>query len=193
MTAGLRLLDNLTRNWWLLLLRGLLAIAFALVTWFMPGLSITVFVLLFGAFVFVDGVLGIWGAVTGPKGTQDRWVLVLWGIAGLAAGAVAFLAPGLVATSFIFLIAAWAVLTGILEIVAALRLRKQIEGEWMLIVAGLVSVAFGVLLALRPGAGAVAVSWLIGGYAFLLGLLLVFLSFKVRSAHKRIGEARGGG
>jgi uncharacterized membrane protein HdeD (DUF308 family) len=110
---------------------------------------------------------------------------------GLATGALAVFAPGLVAASFIFLIAGWAILTGILEIIAAIRLREQIRGEWVLIVAGLASVAFGVIIGLRPGAGAVAISWLVAAYAFLFGLLLVVLSFKVKGAHKRLGEFTG--
>jgi uncharacterized membrane protein HdeD (DUF308 family) len=187
-TAGIHLLDNLTRNWWLLLLRGLAAIAFAIMTWIWPGLTIAVFVLLFGAFAFADGVLGIWGAITGPKGDRNRWLLLLWGIVGLAAGALAILAPGLVAASFVFLIAGWAILTGILQIVAAIRLREAIEGEWVLIVAGLASIAFGVILGLRPAAGAVALSWLVAGYAFLFGVLLIVLSLKVKGARKRVAE-----
>jgi uncharacterized membrane protein HdeD (DUF308 family) len=187
-TAGVHLLDNLTRNWWLLLLRGLAAIAFAVMTWIWPGLTIAVFVLLFGAFAFADGVLGIWGAITGPKGDRNRWLLLLWGIVGLAAGALAILAPGLVAASFVFLIAGWAILTGVLQIVAAIRLREAIEGEWVLIVAGLASIAFGVILGLRPAAGAVALSWLVAGYAFLFGVLLIVLSLKVKGARKRVAE-----
>lgn len=187
-TAGVHLLDNLTRNWWLLLLRGLAAIAFAVMTWIWPGLTIAVFVLLFGAFAFADGVLGIWGAITGPKGDRNRWLLLLWGIVGLAAGALAILAPGLVAASFVFLIAGWAILTGVLQIVAAIRLREAIEGEWILIVAGLASIAFGVILGLRPAAGAVALSWLVAGYAFLFGVLLIVLSLKVKGARKRVAE-----
>lgn len=192
LNVGVRILDTLTRNWWVLLLRGLGAIAFAIVTWVWPGLTIAVFILLFGAFTFADGALALWGAITGPKGDRDRWVLLLWGLVGLGTGVLALLAPGLVAASFIFLIAGWAILTGILEIVAAIRLREQIKGEWVLIVAGLVSVAFGVVIALRPGAGAVAISWLVAGYAFFFGLLLVVLSFKVRSARKRIGRFASG-
>ena len=190
--AGLHLLDNLTRNWWLLLLRGLAAIAFAVVTWFWPGLTIAVFILLFGAFAFADGILGVWGAITGPKGDSDRWILLLWGIAGLATGAAAFLAPGLVTAFFVFLIASWAILTGILQVVAALRLRKQITGEWVLVAAGLASVAFGVVMAMNPGAGAVALSWLVAAYAFLFGILLVVLSLKVKGARKRVEALRAG-
>lgn len=192
LNAGVRILDTLTRNWWVLLLRGLGAIAFAIATWVWPGLTIAVFVLLFGAFTFADGALAVWGAITGPKGDRDRWVLLLWGLVGLATGALAVLAPGLVAASFIFLIAGWAILTGILEIIAAIRLREQIRGEWVLVVAGLASVAFGVVIGLRPGAGAVAISWLVAGYAFLFGLLLVVLAFKVKGARKKIGKFAAG-
>lgn len=186
--AGVRILDNLTRNWWILLVRGLAAIAFAGVTWIWPGLTITVFVLLFGVFAGADGLLAVWGAVTGPKGDRDRWVLLLWGLIGLATGALAILAPGLVAASFVLLMAGWAILTGVLEIVAAIKLREQIRGEWILVATGLASIAFGALLALQPGAGAVALSWLVAGYAFLFGVLLVVLAFKVKGARKKLRE-----
>jgi uncharacterized membrane protein HdeD (DUF308 family) len=190
--AGVRILDTLTKNWWVLLLRGLAAIAFAVVTWVWPGLTIAVFVLFFGAFAFADGILGVWGAITGPKGDRDRWILLLWGLIGLATGAVAVFLPGLVVASFIFLIAAWAILTGILEIIAAIRLREQIKGEWVLVLAGLASIGFGFVMGLNPGAGALALSWLVAAYAFFFGILLVVLAFKVKGARKRLGEFAAG-
>jgi uncharacterized membrane protein HdeD (DUF308 family) len=188
---GLRLLDTLTRHWWVLLVRGLIAITFGVMAWIWPGLSIATLVLLFGIFAFADGVLGLWTAFTGPKGMEHRWVLALWSVAGLATGALAVFAPGLVAASVVLLIGVWAIVTGAMEIIAAIQLRKEVQGEWMLILAGLASVAFGVLLVARPGAGALSLVWMIGLFAVLVGALFVFLAFKVRSVHKRVGAAAG--
>ena len=188
---GLRLLDTLTRHWWVLLVRGLIAITFGVMTWIWPGLSIATLVLLFGLYAFADGALGLWTAFTGPKGMEHRWVLALWGLAGLVTGVLAVLAPGLVAASVVLLIGVWAIVTGVMEIIAAIQLRKEIQGEWMLVLAGLASVAFGLLLVARPGAGALSLVWMIGLFALLLGALLVFLAFKVRSVHKRVSAASG--
>ncbi|HSM04176.1 MAG TPA: HdeD family acid-resistance protein [Longimicrobiales bacterium] len=190
-TLGLRLLDTLTRNWWVLLLRGLAAIAFGVIAWIWPGLSIATLVLLFGLFAFADGALGLWTAITGPKGMEHRGILLLWALAGLATGALAVFAPALVAASVILLIGVWAMVTGAMEIVAAIQLRKEIQGEWLLILAGLASVGFGLVLVFRPGAGALALVWMIGLYAVLLGALMVLLSLKVRSVHKRVEGAAG--
>lgn len=190
-TLGLGLLDSLTRHWWVLLLRGLAAIAFGVIAWLWPALSVATLVLLFGIFAFADGALGLWSAITGPKGMEHRWLLALWGLAGLVAGALAVLAPALVTASLVLLIGVWAIVTGLLEIVAAIQLRKEVQGEWMLVLAGLASVAFGLILVFRPGAGVLALVWMIGVYAILFGALLVLLSFKVRSVNRRVQQAAG--
>ena len=175
------LVPILSRNWWLLLLRGIAAIAFGILTWIYPGLTVAVLVLLFGAYCLVDGVLGVWSAITGRKEHDDWWILLLVGLLGIGVGILTFMAPGLTAIGLLFYIAVWAIATGVLEIIAAIRLRKQIEGEWMLILGGIVSVIFGVLLMAQPGAGADAVVWLIAAYAVLFGILLVILAFKAKN------------
>ena len=175
----------LGRNWWLLLLRGLAAIAFAVLTWFAPGISLAALVLLFGAYSMADGVLGVWAALSGREHHEYWWVLLLGGLLGIGIGLVTLLAPGVTALVLLLYIAAWAVATGVLQIVAAIRLRKEMQGEWMLILGGLVSVAFGVVLMLQPAAGAIALLWLIAAYAFVFGVLLVMLAFKARAfAHR---------
>ena len=170
----------LGRNWWLLLLRGLVAIVFALLTWAQPGVSLAALVLVFGIYVLADGLLGVWSAIAKRRDNRHWWLLLLWGVVGIVVGVMTFIMPGITGLVLLMYIAAWAVITGVLQIVAAIRLRKEIKGEWLLILSGLVSVAFGVLLFLQPGAGALAVAWIIAAYAFIFGVLMVLLAFKVR-------------
>ena len=171
----------LSRNWWVLLLRGVVAIAFGVLIWLQPGVSLAALVLLFGAYSMADGILGVWTAIAGRKGHEDWWVLLLGGLLGMGVGVLTFLAPGITAFALLFYIAAWAIATGVLQVVVAIRLRREMKGEWLLILGGLASVGFGVVLMAQPGAGALAVLWLIAGYAVLFGVLLVFLAFKARS------------
>lgn len=179
----------LSRKWWTVLLRGLVAIAFGVLIWFQPGISLIALVLLFGAFSTMDGLLGVWTAIAGRK-EHDHWVvLLIGGILGVCIGILTFIVPGLTALALLFYIAIWAVATGVLEIVAAIHLRKEIKGEWWLILAGLASVLFGVLLMMRPAAGALAVLWLIATYALIFGVLLVMLAFKARSFGREIASS----
>lgn len=175
----------LSRNWWVLLLRGLLAIAFGILTWLQPAISLAALVLLFGAFSLADGTLWIWIAFAGRKQDERWWELLIRGLLSIGVGIITFLKPEITALILLFYIAIWAVATGVLEIVSAIRLRKEIEGEWLFILGGLISVVFGVLLALWPGEGALAVAWLIATYAIAFGALLVILAFKAR----RFGRA----
>ena len=170
----------LGRNWWLLLVRGLVAIVFALLTWAQPGVSLAALVLVFGIYVLADGLLGVWSAIAKRRDNRHWWLLLLWGLVGIVVGVMTFVMPGITGLVLLMYIAAWAVITGVLQIVAAIRLRKEIKGEWLMILSGLVSVAFGVLLFLQPGAGALAVAWIIAAYAFIFGVLMVLLAFKVR-------------
>ena len=170
----------LGRNWWLLLLRGLVAIVFALLTWAQPGVSLAALVLVFGIYVLADGLLGVWSAIAKRRDNRHWWLLLLWGLVGIVVGVMTFIMPGITGLVLLMYIAAWAVITGVLQIVAAIRLRKEIKGEWLMILSGLVSVAFGVLLFLQPGAGALAVAWINAAYAFIFGVLMVLLAFKVR-------------
>jgi len=170
----------LGRNWWLLLVRGLVAIVFALLTWAQPGVSLAALVLVFGIYVLADGLLGVWSAIAKRRDNRHWWLLLLWGLVGIVVGVMTFIMPGITGLVLLMYIAAWAMITGVLQIVAAIRLRKEIKGEWLMILSGLVSVAFGVLLFLQPGAGALAVAWIIAAYAFIFGVLMVLLAFKVR-------------
>lgn len=171
----------LSRNWWMLALRGVVAVIFGILAFIWPGLTLWALVYLFGAYVLIDGVAALVSAFTGRDVDDRWWVLLLEGLAGIAAGLVAFIWPGMTAFVLLYLIAAWAIVTGIIEIVAAIRLRKEIEGEWVLALSGLASIIFGVLMVIWPGAGALAVVWLIAAYAIFFGILLIFLAFRVRN------------
>lgn len=171
----------LSRTWWLLLLRGLFAIAFGALLWTQPGISLTALIIVFGAYVLADGLLGIWAAISARDQSDDWWVMLLWGFVGVGVGILSFVAPGITALALLFYIAAWAIATGVLQIMAAIRLRKVIDNEWWLILGGLLSVTFGVLLMARPGAGALGLLWLIGTYAIIFGVAIVLLAFKVRA------------
>jgi len=176
----------LKRGWWQLLLRGLAAIAFAVLTWLQPGISLASLVFLFGFYALADGILAIWVALAGRKESGSWWMLLLAGLLGVCIGVVTFMAPGITALSLLFYIAVWAIGQGLLAIMTAIRLRKEIHNEWLLILSGLASLAFGITLVAHPGAGALAVLWLIASFAFVFGLVLVMLAFRVKSFGKQL-------
>ena len=174
-------IETLAQNWWVMALRGLAGILFGLATLFAPGISLAALVLLFGAFAFADGILTVVTAVR-RRGMRDGWgMLLLEGIAGIAAGIVTALWPGITALVLLYLIAAWAVVTGAFEIAAAIRLRRVIRHEWLLALSGLASIGLGILLMLFPGSGALALVLWIGAYALVSGTLLVVLAVRLRS------------
>ncbi len=174
------MLRDVARNWWLLVLRGACAILFGIFAWTWPGVTLGTLVLLWGAYAFADGVLALVAAGSGRTETP-WWVLILEGVVSLAAAAAAVFYPGLTAVVLLYVIAAWAIVTGALEVAAAIRLRKEIEGEFWLGLAGVASLVFGFLLIARPAVGALAVVWLIGLYAITFGILLVVLGFRVKA------------
>ena len=175
------MIEAVARNWWLLALRGVLAIIFGVLAFIWPGTTLIVLVLMFGAYALVEGIFTIILAFSDQKGKQRWWVMLIEGLVGVAAGIITFLWPGISALALLFVIAAWAIVTGILEIVAAVRLRREIEGEWLLAISGIASIIFGVLMVIWPGAGALAVIWLIGSYAIIFGVLFLFLAFRLRN------------
>jgi uncharacterized membrane protein HdeD (DUF308 family) len=182
--GGLRpgsvMLHDLARNWWLLLLRGIAGIAFGALAFLWPGLTLLTLIILYAAYAFAGGIFALAAAVKGAGGIAPRWWLALVGLCGIAAGVMAFLWPGVTALVLLLFIAGWAVATGIFEIVGAIQLRKQIDNEWMLVLSGVVSIIFGVGIAILPGAGALALIWVIGAYAIASGILYVSLAIRLR-------------
>jgi uncharacterized membrane protein HdeD (DUF308 family) len=174
------MLHFIARNWWLLVVRGACAILFGVLAFAWPGVTLGALVLLWGVYALVGGVLSLMAAFSGAAG-RPWWALTLEGVVSIAAAAAAFFFPGLTAVVLLYLIAAWAVVTGVFEIVAAIQLRKVIENELWLGLAGVASVLFGVLLFASPAGGALAVIWMIAAYAIVFGVLLVGLGLRVRA------------
>src|SRR5882724_1870977 len=172
--------DTLAKNWWAVGLRGLAAILFGALTFSLPPVTLAALVLLFGAYALVGGGLSVIAAIRGRGQAEPWWALLLGGLVSISAGIVTFVLPGLTELALLYMIAAWAIITGILEIVAALPLRRRLKGETWLVLNGARSIAFGVLTILMPGAGALSVAWLIGAYAVVVGALLLGLSFRLR-------------
>jgi uncharacterized membrane protein HdeD (DUF308 family) len=174
-------MNSLTHNWWLVVLRGVAAILFGLAAFAWPGLTLAVLIVLFGAYAFVDGVLAV---ITGLSHTHDSprwWVFLVEGLVGIAIGVIAFVWPGVATLAILAMIAAWAILTGILEIVAAIRLQREITNEWLLALGGILSVGLGILLIAQPLAGTVALIWMIGAYSVIAGVVWIALGFRLRN------------
>lgn len=176
--------DILTRKWWLVALRGLLAILFGIVALVNPGVTLLSLALVFGAYVFIDGVFAIVSAF-GHTGREAVWY-VLDGILGIAVGIAAFLYPGIAAQALVFLIGFWAILTGIFEVVAGFEL--PISRDWLLTLAGVASILFGVLVFVNPGSGALAVVWLIGAYALVFGVTMLAFGIRLRSVGAKLAH-----
>lgn len=173
------MLDSLARNWWLILLRGICAIIFGGLTLAWPGLSLLTLVLLYGVFALFDGGLAIGAAIMGDT-PAPRWWLALAGVLGIAAGAVTLSWPGITGLVLLYFIAAWAIAVGIFQIVGAIKLRAEIEGEFWLIASGALSVLFGIGILMYPGAGALGIAIAIGFFAILYGCLLIGFSWQLK-------------
>lgn len=177
--GGAMLVHALAKKWWLVLLRGIVSVLFGIVAFIWPGLTLFTLVLFYGAFALVDGVIALVSAFGKHEGAPTWW-LILVGIAGIGAGVITFLWPGLTALVLVIFIGAWALVHGIFEIIGAIRLRKEIDNEWWLILAGIVSVLFGLLVLFFPGSGALGLIWAIAAYAIIFGILLIGLSLRLR-------------
>ena len=177
----MRMGTRLARNWWTVALRGAIAIIFGLAALFWPDITLTALIFIFAAFVLVSGVLLAIAAFRDGLTHTHGWLMLLEGAIGIAVGIMAFIWPGITALVLLYLIAAWAIVTGVLEIIAAIQIRKEIQNEWLLAIAGIASVLFGVLLIVWPLAGALAILWIIGAYAIIFGILLLILAFRLRS------------
>ena len=178
----------LRANWWALGLRGLAAVFFGLLTFLLPGLTLLLLTLLFGTYCLISGLLTLIAAFRSGKGQPRWWALALEGGASTLAGVFVLGWPGFSSLALLHLVALWAIVSGGLQIVTAIRLRKQITGEWVLMLGGLLSVGFGVLLVLMPIVGALAIAWWIGSYAFVVGILLAILAFRLRPHSSGVGS-----
>jgi uncharacterized membrane protein HdeD (DUF308 family) len=175
------MLETLTRHWWILAVRGAVAVLFGLLALIWPGITVLALVLLFGAYALVDGVLALYAALANrPEARGRRGWLAVEGVAGVLAAIVAVVWPGITALALLYIIAAWALVTGAFEIAAAIRLRREIQGEWLLALSGALSIVFGLLAFIYPSAGALAVVWLIATYAIVFGVVLLVLGFRLR-------------
>lgn len=175
-----------SRMWWALLLRGLFAVSFGVAAWYWPEVSVAILVIIFGVYVFADGVMGVWTALAERKEREHWWTLMVWGLLGIAVGILTFVNPALTTIALMFYIAIWAVATGVLQLILAVRLRKEVKGEWLLVLGGLLSLILGAFLMSQPMMGAVALVWVIAAYAVLFGLVLIVLAFKARRFSKSI-------
>ncbi len=185
-----------SRNWWAFAIRGLVALAFGVIALLMPLPTLFALVLLFSAWAVVSGAFSL---VSGLRGTSHRprdWWMVASGVASIIAGILAFVWPGITALVLLVFVGAWAVVTGALEVIAAYQLRDRIRGELLLVIDGVVSIAFGVFVLVFPGAGALAVVWLIGAYAIFSGVVLLALAVRLyqeqratRTSHTRSRDA----
>ena len=174
------MLHALAKNWWLLLLRGIAAIVFGVLAFAWPGLTLVTLVLFYGAFALVDGIIALVAAFRGGAKPVPTWWLVVVGLLGIGAGIATFVMPGITAILLILFIGAWALVHGIFEIIGAIQLRKEIDNEWMLILSGVVSVLFGLIVLIAPGAGALGLIWAIAAYSIVFGISFVALAFRLK-------------
>jgi uncharacterized membrane protein HdeD (DUF308 family) len=178
--SGRPMLHALAKGWWLLLLRGIASIIFGVLAFAWPGLTLVTLVLFYGAFVLIDGVIALIAAFSsGPKPLPTWWLVVV-GLLSIAAGIVTFMMPGITAILLVLFMGAWALVHGIFEIIGAIQLRKEIDNEWMLILSGVVSVLFGLIVLIAPGAGALGLIWVIAAYSIVFGITFIALALRLR-------------
>ena len=173
--------DLLAENWWLLALRGVAAILFGILAFIWPGITLVALVYLFGAYAFANGILSFAVAFKGRRGRRHSAALIFGGIVSIITALITFFLPGITALGLVLLIAAWAIANGVAEIAAAIRLRKVISNEWLLVLAGILSIVFGIILLFQPGVGALALVFWIGAWMIVIGVLLCILAFRVRN------------
>ena len=182
------MIKALTKNWWVFVVRGLIAILFGILALIWPELTLIVLVWSFGAFVFVDGLFSVYSGLSRHKEYDRWWVILIEGIFGIAFGVLAFIWPSITGLVLLAIIVAWALVTGLFEIIAAVQLRRAIENEWLLAFSGVLSILLGIAMLVWPGASAVALAWLIGVYAIVFGITLIALGFRLRKFRSGTGE-----
>jgi len=175
---------ELSRWWWTFILRGLLAIAFGILAFLAPVWGVAILVALFGAWALIDGVTSVWTGIRTRNVDRNWWLEILEGLVSVAVGVIAFAIPAFAAEVLVILIAVWAIVTGVFQIWAAIRLRERIRGEFWLGLAGVASILFGVILLVFPAAGALALVWLIGSGAIAIGVFFTILGWRLRGVHE---------
>ena len=185
-----RWLARLGNRWKWMVLRGVVAVIFGIIAFVQPGITLAALTLLFGVYAFMDGVFALITAFNARERGQSIWPFVLIGVAGIAAGVLTALRPGITALFLLIVIAIWSIIIGLLQIMVAIRIRKAIKNEWILGLSGFLSLAFGVVILANPGAGALGVVWIIGAYAFAFGILLIMLGLRLKGFSNRV-EAFG--
>ena len=184
------MVSSLARHWWTFTVRGVFALLFGILAFVAPGATLTTLVYVFGFYAILNGAFALYAAWN-LRSFDRWWLLLLEGLLSIAAGVIAFVYPAAAALAFLSIIAAWAILVGILQIIAAIRLRQEIENEWSLGLGGLASVIFGVLLVVWPRSGLVAISWIVGIYAIFFGVMLLMLGSRLRGLNKTIQQRAG--
>jgi uncharacterized membrane protein HdeD (DUF308 family) len=182
------MLMTLARNWWALVLRGVCAVLFGVAAFAWPGLTLAVLIFVYGAYALVDGIFAVVAAVVARQPGRFPWGLLLAGLAAIVVGVLTVALPGLTALALLYLIAAWAIMRGVFEVVAAFHLRKEIDHEWLLVASGVLSILLGVFLVVSPGAGVIALLWAIGGMAIVVGLLMIGLGFRLKGLRDRVAQ-----
>ncbi len=174
-------LERLRKEWGWIALRGLCAVIFGALALLLPGVTLALLVMVWGAYALVDGVLALAAGLRMRENGRPLWALIIVGLLGIGAGVVTFFWPGVTALTLIFIIGIWAIAIGLFQIIAAVRLRKHIRGEWLHALSGALSVVFGLAVVVQPGAGAIALAWLIGWFAIFFGVVLIAMAFRLRS------------
>jgi uncharacterized membrane protein HdeD (DUF308 family) len=184
---------DLFRNWWVLLIRGILAVTFGILALSRPAVTLAAIVMLLGAYYLVDGIFSIITSLTAPRGYRGWVSMLISGIAGVVIGLITFFMPRVTAVVLLYFVIAWLMVTGVMQIIAGIRLRKKLHGEFFLIAGGILSVLFGFYLLVNPGVGALAVMWLIGVYAITFGVIMIVAALRLRSwrgaKDERVGTA----
>jgi len=181
-------LYNLIKHWWVLLIRGILGVIFALIAFFSPFSAIGALVIFFGIFILIDGIISAIISFRVKNENDSWWAWLLEGVIGIMIGLFAVFYPGLTSLVVVMLVAAWAIISGVLQIVFAIRLRKDIEKEWVWILSGVLSIILGIIFISRPETGVVVMSWMLGGFFLFFGVLMIALSFRLRKLHQRRDE-----
>jgi uncharacterized membrane protein HdeD (DUF308 family) len=186
-------MESWMEYWWTVALRAGVAIILGIIAFALPGITLAAVVLLFGFYAIIDGVLALIAAFRERRNHGQWGVMLFEGVVGIGAGVIALLWPGIGALALTLIVAAWALATGVLEIIMAIRLRRLISGEWLLILSGVLSIALAVMVALFPGAGALALIWWMGAYALAYGVVMLMLALRIRRLGTPAVAAAGSG